>query len=187
MLTAMGGRSSASTNPQMLPWLRTTSTSSDPWGSMGIPEGSGIRHRQCRIRVDPPVLRRLRGHVLEDPESFSFEEAARDLFGRIKLVLEKTRAPRVSFRSLMGGLICRSLLQRVIPRRAGGRRRRHRTHPGTKYVARVFTYATPHGGIRFATSAGDCSSVSVTQRESTSNDPSVLEEASRKQAAGTCQ
>jgi hypothetical protein len=29
---------------------------------------------------------------LEDPESFSLEEAARDPFGLIKLVLEKTRA-----------------------------------------------------------------------------------------------
>jgi hypothetical protein len=41
----------------------------------------------------------------------------------------------------MGGLICRSLVQRVIP-------------DATRYVARIFTYATPHGGIEFAVGWG---------------------------------
>ena len=92
----------------------------------------------------------------EDPENFSFERAAADLFELIKLVLEKTGAPKVFLVAhSMGGLICRSLLQRVIPERlaadSGGA-----IDPaaGASYVARVFTYATPHGGISFAVGFG---------------------------------
>ncbi|WP_220272963.1 hypothetical protein [Arthrobacter sp. RT-1] len=86
----------------------------------------------------------------ENPERFSFEDAARDLFNLIKLVLEKTGAPRVFLVAhSMGGLICRSLLQRVIPESLADENGRIDPAAGLKYVARVFTYATPHGGIRF--------------------------------------
>jgi pimeloyl-ACP methyl ester carboxylesterase len=91
----------------------------------------------------------------KDPEDFSFERAAKDLFKLIKLVLEKTGAPRVFLVAhSMGGLICRSLLQRVIPEELAGEDGEIDPAAGTKYVARVFTYATPHGGISFAVGFG---------------------------------
>ena len=90
----------------------------------------------------------------QDPAGFSFEEAAKDLFSMIRLVLKKTGAPKVFLVAhSMGGLICRALLQRVIPESlADGAT----IDPaaGTRFVARLFTYATPHGGIRFAVGFG---------------------------------
>ncbi|WP_255482351.1 triacylglycerol lipase [Pseudarthrobacter sp. NBSH8] len=91
----------------------------------------------------------------EEPESFSFENAARSLFNLIKLVLEKTGAPKVFLVAhSMGGLICRSLLQRVIPEALVDVGGEIDPAAGNRYVARVFTYATPHGGIRFAIGFG---------------------------------
>lgn len=91
----------------------------------------------------------------EEGESFSFEDAARDLFELIKLVLEKTGAPKVFLVAhSMGGLICRSLLQRVIPETLAAEEGKIDPAAGARYVARVFTYATPHGGIRFAVGFG---------------------------------
>jgi hypothetical protein len=92
--------------------------------------------------------------LLEDPDEFSLEKAADDLFELIRLVLAKTGAPKVFLVAhSMGGLICRSLLQRVIPEAEanGGA-----LDPGAgrNYVARLFTYATPHGGIRFSVGGG---------------------------------
>ncbi|MFJ6001686.1 esterase/lipase family protein [Arthrobacter sp. NPDC092385] len=95
------------------------------------------------------------GTFAEDPQSFSFEEAARDLFDLIKLVLAKTGAPKVFLVAhSMGGLICRALLQRVIPEGLADAEGGLDPAAGTRYVARVFTYATPHGGIRFAVGLG---------------------------------
>lgn len=91
----------------------------------------------------------------ERPDDFSLEDAASDLFDLLKLVVDRTGAPKVFLVAhSMGGLICRSLLQRVIPEA-------HRRDDGsfdpaasTRYVSRVFTYATPHGGIAFAVGYG---------------------------------
>ncbi len=81
------------------------------------------------------------------PRAFSLESAAADLLTLIELVRRKTGAPRVHLVAhSMGGLICRCLIQKVIPdlasEQASGR-------SATDYVDRLFTYATPHGGIEF--------------------------------------
>ena len=76
------------------------------------------------------------------PEDFSLERAAENLFALVKLVLAKTGAERVHLIAhSMGGLVCRSMIQRIIPE-DGGR--------AEDYVERLFTYGTPHGGIEFA-------------------------------------
>lgn len=88
-------------------------------------------------------------------EDFSLEKAAEDLFSLILLVLEKTGAPKVFLVAhSMGGLICRSALQRIIPEATAGEHGRINPSAATEYVARVFTYATPHGGISFAVGHG---------------------------------
>lgn len=81
------------------------------------------------------------------PHEFSLERAAADLLKLIQLVQRKTGAPRVHLVAhSMGGLICRCLIQKVIPdlRRDGALDQR-----AEDYVDRLFTYATPHGGIEF--------------------------------------
>lgn len=85
--------------------------------------------------------------LTRDPAGFSLERAAQSLLDLVLLVREKTGAPRVFLVAhSMGGLIVRSLLQRVLPddERFGGA-----LHAATAVVDRAFTYATPHGGIAF--------------------------------------
>jgi pimeloyl-ACP methyl ester carboxylesterase len=80
------------------------------------------------------------------PQDFSLEEAAKNLFVLVKLVRAKTGAERVHLVAhSMGGLVCRSMIQRIIPEQ--GRR-------AEDYVSRLFTYGTPHGGIEFAMGRG---------------------------------
>jgi pimeloyl-ACP methyl ester carboxylesterase len=90
------------------------------------------------------------------PREFSLENAAEDLFALTRLVLRKTGAPRVFLVAhSMGGLICRSMIQRVIPDASDpADDPAERLRAATRYVARVFTYATPHGGIEFAVGGG---------------------------------
>ena len=84
-----------------------------------------------------------------DPAGFRLEKAAEDLFDLVQLVRAKTGAPRVHLVAhSMGGLICRSMIQRVVPERTG------RADGAADVVDRFFTYATPHGGIEFAVGFG---------------------------------
>lgn len=66
----------------------------------------------------------------------------------LDFVLAKTGAPRVHLVAhSMGGLICRSLIQRVLKARAADK------------IARLFTYASPHRGIHFRRGLGFLTSV----------------------------
>ncbi len=109
----------------------------------GIPAASIWVHRFYDVAAST---------LAKNPERFSIERAAEDLFALVKLVLAKTGAPRVFLVAhSMGGLICRSLVQRVIPDdpEVGGR-----LDAAVAFVGRIFTYATPHGGIEFAFGGG---------------------------------
>ncbi len=71
------------------------------------------------------------------------EELAVDLGRLIEYVIRRSGAPRVHLVAhSMGGLVCRSLIQRTLRNRAEER------------VDRLFTYGTPHGGIHFRTGLG---------------------------------
>jgi hypothetical protein len=84
-----------------------------------------------------------------EPAEFVLYQAAQDLFRLVQLVKAKTGAPRVFLVAhSMGGLICRSLIQRVIPEADG------RLDAATRHIDRLFTYGTPHGGIQFAIGFG---------------------------------
>ncbi|MEV2211618.1 alpha/beta fold hydrolase [Streptomyces sp. NPDC050997] len=75
------------------------------------------------------------------PREFRIEDAARDLLRLIKQVREKANVERVHLVAhSMGGLICRCLIQKILPEL--------REKP-TDYIAKLFTYGTPHGGITF--------------------------------------
>lgn len=84
----------------------------------------------------------------EQPEQFSLEHAAESLLELIEKLQEKTGAPTVHLVAhSMGGLICRSMIQKVIPETRSGKK-------ATDYVESLFTYATPHGGIEFEVGFG---------------------------------
>lgn len=77
----------------------------------------------------------------ERPQAFDITHAAADLGEWVDLVRDKTGAERVHLVAhSMGGLICRCLIQKVLP--DAGRR-------AEDCIGRLFTYATPHGGIAF--------------------------------------
>ena len=74
-------------------------------------------------------------------QDYRLERAAEDLLDLVELVRRKTSAPRVYLVAhSMGGLVCRSMIQKVIPDKG---------EVAIDYVDRLFTYATPHGGIEF--------------------------------------
>ncbi|MFF1953807.1 esterase/lipase family protein [Kitasatospora herbaricolor] len=75
------------------------------------------------------------------PEEYRLENAAGSLLALIEKIRAKAGVPRVHLVAhSMGGLICRCLLQKVLPERG--------EDPG-EYVDKLFTYGTPHGGIAF--------------------------------------
>ena len=70
------------------------------------------------------------------------EESALGLGDLIAHVKEQTGAPRVNLVAhSTGGLIIRCLIQRIYP---------DRKRSAVDHIDKVFTYAAPHGGIRFA-------------------------------------
>lgn len=89
-------------------------------------------------------------NLTTDPNPFSIERAAQSLFDLVRLVRRRTGAPRVFLVAhSMGGLVVRAMIQKTIPDVTGA-------GPGaaTDFVDRVFTYATPHGGIEFSMGFG---------------------------------
>jgi hypothetical protein len=79
----------------------------------------------------------------EKPEEFSLEDAAENLLTLIEKLQEKTGARAVHLVAhSMGGLICRCLIQKIIPEKRPEKK-------ATDFVETLFTYATPHGGIEF--------------------------------------
>ncbi|WP_456789267.1 esterase/lipase family protein [Cellulomonas sp. P5_C5] len=89
-------------------------------------------------------------NLTQDPDPFSIERAAQSLFDLVTLVRRKTGAPRVFLVAhSMGGLVVRAMIQKTIPDATGGAQDAARDH-----VDRIFTYATPHGGIEFSLGFG---------------------------------
>ncbi|WP_310794827.1 alpha/beta hydrolase [Streptomyces sp. TLI_171] len=83
---------------------------------------------------------------------FDLEQAARDLYELVQLVREKTGADKVNLIAhSMGGLVCRSMLQKWSYESSGDFRP---SAPGKDLVDKLFTYGTPHGGITFAVGSG---------------------------------
>jgi len=77
---------------------------------------------------------------------FDLESAAVSLLELITNVKRATGAPRVHLVAhSMGGLICRCLIQKVLPDRG---------EHGLDHIDRLFTYGTPHGGIHFDIGGG---------------------------------
>ncbi|MER7949659.1 alpha/beta hydrolase [Streptomyces sp. NPDC096079] len=75
------------------------------------------------------------------PRPFRVEDAAKDLAELIEELRAKAHVDRVHLIAhSMGGLICRCLIQKILPERG--------VQP-TDYVDKLFTYGTPHGGIAF--------------------------------------
>jgi hypothetical protein len=76
----------------------------------------------------------------------SIEEAARGLRDIITQVLTETQAKKVYLVAhSMGGLVCRSLIQKVYP---------ENNEQASNFVDKLFTYGTPHGGIHFDVAGG---------------------------------
>ena len=74
--------------------------------------------------------------------SYDLPTAAKGLLAFTDLVLDKTGAAKVWLVAhSMGGLICRSMIQKVCP--DAGRR-------AADVVGKLYTFATPHNGIAFA-------------------------------------
>jgi pimeloyl-ACP methyl ester carboxylesterase len=76
-------------------------------------------------------------------DGFNIEDAAEGLYTLIDQIRQRTGAPKVYVVAhSMGGLIARCMIQKICQK--DGR------SPARQMIARLFTYGTPHGGIRSA-------------------------------------
>lgn len=83
----------------------------------------------------------------KEATDFNIETAAQGLYDYVELVRAKTGAPRVYLVAhSMGGLICRSMIQKVSQQKD--------RIPARESVDKLFTYGTPHGGISFEVGSG---------------------------------
>src|SRR5262249_28291481 len=88
----------------------------------------------------------------EKAVDFDIEQAARDLYELVELVLEKAGAQQVNLVAhSMGGLVCRSMLQKWSYDSLGDFKP---TRHGHDMVDKLVTYGTPHGGITFEVGGG---------------------------------
>lgn len=82
----------------------------------------------------------IRDHTTAN--GFDIERAATELYELVMLVRQKTGAPMVNLVAhSMGGLVARCMMQKICE--SDGRAKARET------VSKLFTYATPHGGIVF--------------------------------------
>lgn len=78
----------------------------------------------------------------------SIEDAARGLKNLIEQVVAECGCEKVNLVAhSMGGLICRSLIQKIYPEEGKGKK-------AFDVIDKFFTYGTPHGGIHFAIGGG---------------------------------
>ncbi len=112
-----------------------------------------------RMRADDDPERKHRTvwiHRYYDPTSETYdadtvqrleiEQAAKRLAGLIAQIKTETGSQKVMLIAhSMGGLICRSLLQKIYP---------EDNEKATDHVDKVFTYGTPHGGIQLDVGGG---------------------------------
>lgn len=117
-------------------------------------EGGQMAYLDTHDQIDPDSIWIHRFYDVsastwaDKPRAYSLEQAAEDLLELIEKIQAKTGAPRVCLVAhSMGGLICRCLIQKIIPDKRPDRR-------AADYVDKLFTYATPHGGIVFAVGFG---------------------------------
>lgn len=76
----------------------------------------------------------------------SIEEAADGLRVFVATVKDQTKADKVYLIAhSMGGLVCRSLIQKLYP---------ERSEKAQDHIDKLFTYGTPHGGIHFELGGG---------------------------------
>jgi pimeloyl-ACP methyl ester carboxylesterase len=88
----------------------------------------------------------------KEPVDFNIERTAAGLYDFVQLVLKKTAAPKVYLLAhSMGGLVCRCMIQKISLEKDNEGNDRV---PAKEIVDRLFTFATPHGGISFEGGSG---------------------------------